>query len=187
MSCKEMLLYQCLPIKLKDKLAVYLPPRLDWVAPLLELIPFPKDKYVYLTAKHMYVTPENRGNRAGWHSDGFMTDDVNYIWADCMPTEFAVQDFDIDEDCVSSLRQFEEQVKPECIVTYPPNTLIKLTPENIHRVSTANESGFRTFVKVSISDHKYNLLGNSRNYLMDYDWEMVPRKETRNHQSSEVE
>lgn len=38
----------------------------------------------------------------------------------------------------------------------------------------------RAFLKVSFSKDKYDLLGNSHNYLMDYNWEMKARKEDRN-------
>lgn len=38
----------------------------------------------------------------------------------------------------------------------------------------------RTFVKVSISRDKYDLIGNSHNHLLQYDWPMRPRALTRN-------
>ena len=39
---------------------------------------------------------------------------------------------------------------------------------------------FRTFFKLSFSKDKYDLKGNSHNYLFDYNWEMRERKENRN-------
>ena len=89
--------------------------------------------------------------------------------------------FKITEDCEASLKEFEEQVDIRNIVTYPNKTLLKLTPANIHRVSESKQEGFRTFVKISVSKHKYNLKGNSHNYLLDYDWDMVHRFVERNH------
>jgi hypothetical protein len=38
----------------------------------------------------------------------------------------------------------------------------------------------RTFVKVSFSYDKYDLVGNSHNYLLNYAWEMKERKDDRN-------
>jgi hypothetical protein len=38
----------------------------------------------------------------------------------------------------------------------------------------------RRFVKVSLSSHRYNLIGNSHNHLLDYDWQMFPRDAARN-------
>lgn len=38
----------------------------------------------------------------------------------------------------------------------------------------------RQYVKISLSDHRYNLENNSHNYLFDYDWPMFGREATRN-------
>lgn len=185
--CQEMLHYQCLPIKLIDTPGYRVPERLKWVEPLLKRFPFPHDKYVYLTARNTFVTPGYSGSRPGWHSDGFMTEDINYIWYDALPTEFAVQEFDITENCEESLRQFEQQVQPEYIKTYPAKTLLKLTPSVIHRPAQNNwYEGLRLFVKISVSKHRYNLLGNSHNHLLDYAWQMEKRQTMRNHQSSYI-
>ena len=92
-SDEEMMLYQYLPICIDNTICI--PERLRWIEPLLEHVQIGYGDYVYLTAKRLYATPENKGNRGGWHSDGFMTNDVNYIWYDSMPTEFAVQKFSL--------------------------------------------------------------------------------------------
>ena len=194
-KCPEMMCYQYLPIRIPDPtqyrkgqgFAYKIPERLQWVSDLLRFIEVDKDDYVYLTAKNLWASADNKGNRGGWHSDGFMTNDVNYIWYDCLPTEFAVQNFNITEDCERSLKEFEEQVDIRHIITYPNQHLLKLTPENIHRVSESRIEGFRTFVKISVSKNKYNLKGNSHNYLFDYDWTMVNRFEERNHPCRDFE
>lgn len=141
------------------------------------------DAYVYLTAKHLFVTPDNMGNRPGWHSDGFGTDDLNYIWCDSAPTEFCVQPFRITDDCAVSMKEMEDQAREENVVVYPVKTLLKLDQGVIHRVAANGTAGYRTFVKVSVSKDKYNLKGNAHNYLFDYEWEMHDRAETRNHPS----
>ncbi|MBZ5864318.1 hypothetical protein LAG72_24625, partial [Escherichia coli] len=51
-----------------------------------------QDSFVYLSVKILHVTPDAPGNRPGWHSDGFLTNDLNYIWADRNPTEFFIND-----------------------------------------------------------------------------------------------
>ena len=137
--------------------------------------------YVYLTAKHMYVTPDNMGNRPGWHTDGFGTDDLNYIWCDSSPTEFCIQDFQITDDHAISMTEMEQQAREENIVTYPIKTVLKLDAGVVHRVADRGEAGYRTFVKVSISKDKYNLKGNAHNYLFDYNWAMHDRAVERNH------
>lgn len=183
----EMCFVQYLPIGMasKEKLgcAVRIPKNLHWTWPIVEqLVETFGDNYVYLTVKHLYVTPSNMGNRPGWHSDGFGTDDINYIWCDKYPTEFCIQDFNITEDCETSLKEMEEQARVLNLKTYGENTLLRLDKYNIHRTPTLGE-GYRTFVKISISKNRYNLKGNAHNYLFDYDWKMVVRSDIRNHPS----
>jgi hypothetical protein len=86
----------------------------------------------------------------------------------------------LSEDHHLSLIEIEEQVKPESIRTYGDNMFIRLDKFNIHRLPVQDKSGFRTFVKFSVSKEKYNLQGNAHNYLIDYDWDMKPREITRN-------
>ena len=106
-DCKEMLFYMYLPIAFPkfsmDFFEIRLPKRLEVFRPLVEAaIEHEKtvsktplsDGFIYLTAKHIFATPDNVGNRAGYHSDGFGTDDINYIWANEYPTIFCIQDFD---------------------------------------------------------------------------------------------
>lgn len=186
----EMCFIQYLPIAMATSEGlgptIEVPKNLEWVWPLVvrtvndcnEVV----GNYIYLTVKHLYVTPNNMGNRPGWHSDGFGTDDINYIWCDKYPTEFCIQDFSISEDCETSLIEMESQALESNIVTYPENTLLRLDKYNVHRTPIVGE-GYRTFVKISISKNRYNLQGNSHNYLFAYDWEMVVRSDIRNHPS----
>jgi hypothetical protein len=188
---EEMCFVQYLPIAMagKDGLGeqVFVPENLSWVWPIIHAAQaresgFGIEDYVYLTVKHLYVTPSNMGNRPGWHSDGFGTDDINYIWCDQYPTEFCIQDFSITEDCETSLKEMEDQARVLNIKTYGENTLLRLDKYNIHRTPVIGE-GYRTFVKISISKNRYNLKGNAHNYLFDYDWEMMLRSDIRNHPS----
>lgn len=138
--------------------------------------------HVYVTARRGFATPGNPLNRPGWHSDGFGTTDVNYVWTDRYPTLFAEQEFTgISDDHLESARQFEEQIDPERVRTYPDRTLMRLDPSVIH---TAPEipppGGERSFFKVSFSRSRYNLRGNSHNYLLDYDWPLHDRATVRN-------
>lgn len=146
-------------------------------------------KYVYLTAKTMHVTPENMGNRQGWHCDGFKTNDINFIWYDCAPTEFLVLEnlIDLPEDCEEAYRLMGKAGTYSGgaigIARYPDRSLILLNETVIHRVSPRAYSGMRTFLKLSISDQKYNLIGNSINHDLDYSWDLKARSDSRNHTS----
>lgn len=159
-----------------------IPENMKWVLPILDKIDmFPiADKYIYLTAKHFYINEGANPNRPGWHTDGFGTDDINFIWYDAHPTEFCVQDFWLSDDDNDSLVEMEEQYDPKNVTTYPVNTLLRLDEKIVHRVNESPFEGMRTFVKISVSRDQYNLKGNSHNYLFDYNWEMVDRDINRN-------
>lgn len=187
---KEMMFYLYLPIKMPGQCMFRTPRRLRPVYSILNSLTeeFNKDldgfydKYVYLTAKRMFVSPGFPGNRPGWHIDGFGSNgDINYIWADLNPTEFAVQHFDkVSTDDRQSMVDISNQVRASNIVTYPDKTLLRLDESVVHRVNPVVESGMRTFIKITISDHKFASEGNSHNYLFDYDWDLKQRTEERN-------
>ncbi len=189
-QCDEMLFYQYLPIKLKNQTEPIVEERLKCFEELIGNIccdfvgEFGLDRfvnsYVYLTAKKMYQVKGCSYNRMGYHSDGFMTDDINYVWCDKIPTVFNFSPFKLTMDDKISMREMEEQANEEAIEIYPENSLLRLDQYNIHKVSEIVKLTLRTFVKVSFSSDKYDLKGNSKNYLLDYNWEMKDRKIERN-------
>lgn len=187
-DCRELMFVQYMPVARAGG-PFRLPPNLKCFLPLLEAASINEMRpfdYVYLTAKRMFVGPNCLGNRPGWHTDGFGTDDINFIWSDAMPTEFCVQKFDLSDDHDVSLVQMARQAKPENIVTFPVDSLLQLDSTMVHRVPQTMASGYRTFVKISVSPERYNLVGNAHNYLFDYDWPMVERKAARNHPVGEA-
>lgn len=169
-----------MPIKCDQ---LYLPESLHWTKPLLFAIR-PEDyrfKFWYLTVKYMWI--EGYGNREGWHIDGFGSDDINYIWSDCNPTEFCVQEFDLTEDHLVSLYEMEQQALPENCIRVRNNDFLRLTPDVVHRPVKVNEPTLRAFVKVSCSNNRYNLKGNSSNPELPYKFieRYVERGLCRNH------
>lgn len=194
LEATEMCYAQYLPIGLAASEgqgdAIRIPENLAWVRPLIGYIAI-EDKldpnlYLYLTVKRIFVSGSDCGNRPGWHSDGFGTDDINYIWCDRAPTEFAIQPFKLSDDCDKSMNEMEQQFSAGTEIVYPVKTLLRLDQFVIHRTPTYCEPGYRTFVKVSISKHRYNLKGNAHNYLFDYKWDMVERKVERNHPTADA-
>lgn len=197
LSPREMMFWLYCPIKMRntrykgigDVLATT-PPNLHQFAPIIERAlevlqeDFLTPRYVYITAKTLWVSADNPGNRPGWHSDGFMTDDLNVIWSDCNPTLFWVPEKRVSftQDCSISLAEMEELASPDTKhhVTYPNKSLLVLDQSVIHRVADVTKPGMRTFVKISISKDRYNLVGNSINHLLSPDWDYFERKEERN-------
>jgi hypothetical protein len=139
-----------------------------------------EETYIYLTAKHMYQVPNSSFNRHGYHSDGFMTSDINYIWSDKFPTIFNTTNFNLTLDDRISIGEMEEQAIKENEITYPDKSLVRLNQYNIHKVGDNSTGGLRTFVKLSFSKDKYDLIGNAHNHLLDYNWEMKERSVERN-------
>ncbi len=186
----EMMIYLYLPVKMAGIDSIRVPQRLNYMSDvLLESLRDAStslgtltDHYVYVTAKTMWVEGTFSGNRPGWHADGYGSNgDLNYIWYNMNPTEFAEQDFhDIPDDDFQSMVEMERQIDHTRIVTYENNTLLRLDESVVHRVNPVIESGMRTFIKISVSRHCFNLKMNSHNYLFDYDWSMHDRGEVRN-------
>jgi len=173
-----------LPIKLPQS-SIRVPSNIEWIRPIIgnSVMDYGeiKSQYIYATIKHVFVSGFS-GNRPGWHCDGFMTDDINYSWVSSDPTEFCVQEFNLTPDHDLSLGEMEEQAKAVNIKTHQSKDLLRLDQFSVHRLPYCT-AGIRTFVRLSFSKEKYNLIGNAHNNLFDYNWEMVDRLEERNHTS----
>lgn len=187
----EQFYYQYLPIKLPDSHGITVESRLsnpfgnligmaccDFIG--LRGIDDYVGSHVYITAKRQLQTPGRTLTRPGWHTDGFMTDDINYIWYDSRPTIFNFSEFNLTQDDVLSIREMGEQAKPKNDYTYEEGTLLRLDQFDVHRADDSPHHGVRTFVKLSFSFDKYDLQGNSINYLLNYNWKMRPREDYRN-------
>lgn len=188
---KEMMFYQYLPIKMIGSTQLTIEKRLNCFEEIIGacVCNFIKEygtdaylnSYVYLTAKNLYQAKDKKFNRTGYHSDGFLTDDINYIWSDQSPTIFNISEFNLTLDDQRSLQEMEKQALPENEICYNNNALLRLNQFNIHKVNELDDyEGMRAFIKVSFSKDKYNLIGNSRNYELDYNWSLKPRNVNRN-------
>lgn len=189
-QCNEMMFIQYMPIKLASDAALTYDDRFCVFNEIINKInedfinAFGYNEwcksYVYLTVKHMYQVPNASFNRHGYHSDGFLTNDINYIWSNMFPTVFNTTKFNLTLDDRISIGEMEEQAITENEITYPNKTLLRLNEYNIHKVGNNSTGGLRTFIKVSFSKDKYDLIGNAHNYLLPYDWEMKERSVDRN-------
>lgn len=199
----EFMHYLYLPVWMPGEGGVRLPERLSFLSHPLNLACFTEhqrrgghdwldDHHVYVTARRGYASPGNPLNRPGWHCDGFGTEDVNYIWTDRFPTRFAVGDFgEVSGDHVESAREFDVfagaaadnggELGTVRVYDGEPSTLYRLDPFVVHSTPLIPPpGGERSFLKISFSRDRYNLRGNSHNFLFDYDWKMWDRAEVRN-------
>lgn len=188
LSPVEMMFWLYCPIKLSGQLQVTMPPNLEQFGTLVEAVAMDshawKSSYIYITAKTLFATPENPGNRPGWHSDGFMTDDLNYIWCDANPTVFFEDGkrYRFNADHMSSLAQMDDicEALPAHHKRYPVKRLLRLDQTVLHKVDTNIVTGVRTFVKISVSKHRYALKGNSINHALAPEWQYQERAADRN-------
>ena len=182
----EYMHYMYLPVIMPERPGLRMPERLSFAADMVQAAIDHEAPsaftYAYVTARRGYATPGNPLNRPGWHGDGFGTDDINYVWTDRYPTMFAIQDFTgISENHSESMDQFEQQISPFNIHVYDDRDLLRLDQYVIHSApDIPAPGGERSFFKISFSNNRYNLAGNSHNYLFDYKWDMHPRAKTRN-------
>ncbi|AIM37356.1 hypothetical protein KO02_12125 [Sphingobacterium sp. ML3W] len=188
----EMYFYQYLPVRLSGKgSAILLPNQLERLRTIVNkacedfIKEFGADKYylqnIYLTAKCLYTPTGSNINRPGWHSDGFMTDDINYIWSDSLPTEYITGNFQLIQDHEISLYEMNHLIYDQKLKCQS-NCIYRLNQSVIHRPQiNINNPFVRHFVKISFSKEQYNLKGNAHNYLLDYNWEMKDRSLERNH------
>jgi hypothetical protein len=183
--CTETMFYQSMPVKLPGQAGFTIEERLKRFWPLLDAVRNQHKeewwkKYVYLTAKHTFVSPTQLPNRPGYHSDGYLTDDVSYLWCDSVPTIYNMGHFELSPDHNLSLLEMEAQADPSNDWPVPEFGLLKFDPSVIHKVGEVEQPGMRTFVKIVVSDRQYNLIGNTRNPLLAYNWEEKPRAAERN-------
>jgi hypothetical protein len=181
----EFVYHVYMPIKMRISCDIRIPDHLQCYKPLIIAAMAGKlwyRDYVYLTVKKMYVQKGGTANRPGWHIDGYGTEnDLNFIWSDCIPTEFCSGEFNLSDCHEKSLLEMEQQAEGKPIFTYPEKTLLCLNNKIVHRVGVCKETCLRTFVKISISKDRYDLAGNAHNHLFDYDWSLVERQGSRNH------
>lgn len=185
LSPVEMMFWLYCPIKTPESLTT-LPANLRQFQPILDAIVERDpdryaDEYIYLTAKTLFMAEGATPNRPGRHSDGFGTNDINYIWYDRAPTVFISGAWPLPDDCDAALKRMAEMAAISGRQTYPDKHLLRLTPEVIHRAPEGVSAGVRTFVKVSISPDRYNLAGNSINHALGERWPLLAREAQRNH------
>lgn len=187
LNCEEMMFWLYCPVKLPYS-KVVIPDNLKKYKIILDKVKEDlkdwEDKFVYITAKTLWVNPENPGNRPGWHSDGFLTDDLNYIWCDSNPTVFFYNGdkrYAFSKDHSQSLVEMNNTCEYSGYhQKFPVKHLLKLDERVLHKIDTDIEPGLRTFAKVSVSRHPYKMKGNSINHELTGDWCNVERGSERN-------
>ena len=144
-------------------------------------------EYIYLSVENRYIPADTCQKRPGWHVDGYLTNDETYIYTKSSDTTEYINQSNIELgpiDDLEALHQFNTYKGGE-IVHINSGHLYNLK-RCIHRSPTITKGHKRLFVKISFSNDRYNLYGNSKNYLFDYDWKYVERDNERNTPSKDI-
>jgi len=162
--------------------------------------------YAYLSIDQRPVKPTESQRRPGWHSDSFITNNTRpdikqtniemdsiYLAYNSIPTEFCTNSFTFNKtfdhhNNTDVLNHFDKIAAGKPIITYKPFTILQMGPECVHRVgyNTSNNTCQRTFIKLVFSTEIFNRLGNDHNYLLDYNWPLVPRTIERNNSNIKI-
>lgn len=176
-GCDDMMFYQDMPIKLIGQSSITVECRIrdsfdkiiataccDFVGN------FGLDRfvnsYVYICAKRLWQSKGTAFNREGWHTDGFGTEDITYLWSNHSPTVFNSTCLNLSDDHAISMQEMNEQVQDVNNVTYPDGALVQMDQYVVHKVGEQKE-GVRSFLKIVFSKDKFDLLGNAHNYLLE--------------------
>lgn len=190
----EMMFWLYCPIKLSGSDDVFIPDNLKQFAPIVDICREDaahtwRERFVYITAKTLWCTPHSTAQRPGWHCDGYMTDDINYVWSDSEPTLFCVphrrSTFSPDHNVAIKEMEMVGDIGPH--LTYPVKSLLRLNSKVLHRVNDFSGAGVRAFVKVSTSRSPFNLVGNSINHALPTSWAYSDRRSVRNPENSLVD
>lgn len=124
----------------------------------------------YLTLKHEYVNHASTGTRPGWHIDGFMSDQMNFIWTDCLPTAVVVGDFSVSADHDLSLTEMTHQAQGRQIIHLKPKNMYELSQEVVHApvVDDTRSPILRTFLKLTFTKEEFNCARNAWNYKLPH-------------------
>lgn len=206
LKIQELQFYQYLPVKMPGVSELRLEPRHAALKPLVQMLEFvdwlhqctANRLYMYLTLKHGWATSENPLNRPGWHVDAWgHPEDTNYVWCDRFPTEYLVGELAgpmsndeealaLFEDWGTRAREGNTEVDGVSSVSLHTVTafcLYEFGQNVVHSTPVILEPGLRSFVKISVSPHKYNLIGNSVSpyFLEEYaSWDWYDRAALRN-------
>lgn len=190
-----------MPIKMPDCAEYRLPRALAQFAPTLQRIvdvehavnPHHAEYHAYLTIDQRWVEPGTLHREAPCHVDGFQgarwrpkcRTNHTYTVSDVLPTAYYVQPFDftgLDERVHDYFWEMNAQVADtrEAHRWQPaPAELTLMDCYCVHRgvENTGPSRVFRTWLRLSFEERRrvFDRLGNARNPLFDYAWEMVDR------------
>ena len=146
-----------------------------------------EDYWAYLTVDNRPVAAGTTQRVGGNHVDGFQGTRINpkvqvghsYVAYDCLPTEFFLQSFPLDEKLDDSIHdfflEFDRLTDERTKWTASPGSIVFFSAYQVHRSAIAPVDGSRTFVRVSFSPRQFDRLGNGLNPFLMTGWKYEAR------------
>jgi hypothetical protein len=145
--------------------------------------------YCYMTVDQGLVKPDTLQREAPCHVDGFQGARWNpkvrinhtYVISDAIPTTYYVQPFELSHLDEAKHNFFWEMnrivAETKSAHAWQPqvNEINMIDAYTVHRGTEAQEETFRTLIRLSFEVRKFDRLGNAKNPLFQYNWEMLPR------------
>lgn len=184
----EFCFVQDMPVKLAGEPAVRVPHALSFASTFVAMVHaylFEKYgdgwvnlRYLYLCAKHTIVDRGHTQTRPGWHTDGYGSDDLSFLWCDAVPTMFLKQAMRLPEDDELAMERMNALADTDNLERGLINRVYGMDDTVIHAPSQAHYVQPRRFLKLSVSRYPYNLAGNARNPLLPTPWEPTRERGT---------
>ena len=139
----------------------------------------------YLTIDQSWVEKGTTQRKPGIHTDGFQGSNMfnnatinhGYIVSNLVPTAFYTEPFyfgHLDPRVHNYFSEMDQQGLSMTPLMTDEFDIYLMTAYSPHAATIAQQSGYRTFLRIIYDKDKYNRYGNSINRLLDYQWEMIP-------------
>ena len=142
-----------------------------------------EDYYTYLTVDCGPVRLEEQQRNGGLHVDGFQGARIqpktkitrNYVATSNGGTRFYPQLFDasLDDRRYNIFKAFDQQAEEPLVAG--ENIVWFMDAYSVHESGFALRDGRRTFLRMTYDYKKFDRLGNTKNSLIPYQWNMVRR------------
>jgi hypothetical protein len=143
--------------------------------------------HAYITIDQSYVEAGSFQRKPGAHVDGFQGARIHpktiinhsYVVSNGTPTLYYSHAFNfspLDERIHDCFLEMDIQANNANSMNTNHYTIYLMDAYNVHRATAATVKCFRTFLRISYDVKMFDRLGNTRNNMFDYQWNMVPRE-----------
>jgi len=143
--------------------------------------------HAYVTVDFERIRAGRTQRRGGCHVDGFQGERIDpknsinrsYIVANIAPTVFYPQVFEMDHLDVrrhNFFLDFDRQSDESKATRPEPFEIVLIDAYTVHRADNLDVDAFRVFLRLSYDVLKFDRLGNTKNPLFNYTWNMVARE-----------